>query len=146
MTKGKELTDAQKGAILALIPFCTHAEIGAQLAIPRGTITRFVEHARECGSIENLPWPGRPRKLANTAVYYLARNAEANSRLPFKELQNLINMDVSIRTIRCRLCEEGIRKWRAVKRPFLTAKHAKQRLPWAKAHQHWTVDDWKRVI
>ena len=48
--------------------------------------------------------------------------------------------------MRRRLREEGIRKWRAVKRPFLTQKHAKERLVWAKAHRHWTVDDWKRVI
>ena len=96
MTKGKELTDAQKGAILALIPFCTHAEIGAQLGIPRGTISRFVERAQKCDSIENLPRPGRQWKLTNTAVHYLVCNTEANSCVSFKELQNLINADVSI--------------------------------------------------
>src|SRR5579859_4762101 len=48
--------------------------------------------------------------------------------------------------MRRRLREEGIRKWRAIKRPLLTQKHTKERLVWAKAHRHWTVDDWKRVI
>jgi len=33
-----------------------------------------------------------------------------------------------------------------VKRPLLTQKHAKEHLVWAKAHQYWTVDGWKRVI
>ena len=32
------------------------------------------------------------------------------------------------------------------KRPFLSKKHQKARLDFALAHQHWTVDDWKRVI
>lgn len=33
-----------------------------------------------------------------------------------------------------------------MKRPFLTQEHARKRLIWARAHQHWTVEDWKRVI
>lgn len=36
----------------------------------------------------------------------------------------------------------GIKK----KRPFLSLKHRAARLQWAKRHQHWTVDDWKRVV
>ncbi|KAG1541397.1 hypothetical protein G6F49_011895 [Rhizopus delemar] len=33
-----------------------------------------------------------------------------------------------------------------VKNPFLTAKHMKRRLAWAKKHQNWTTDDWRRVM
>jgi hypothetical protein len=32
------------------------------------------------------------------------------------------------------------------KKPFLNKKHMIQRLNWAKAHQSWTKDDWKRMI
>lgn len=146
MTKGKELTDAQKGAILALIPLYSHAEIGAQLGIYPGTITKFVRRARERDSTKNLPRPGRPRILSDTTIRYLVRNAESKTRVPFKDLKNLSNIDASVQTIRRRLQENGIRKWRAVNSPLLTPKHAKKRLAWARAYQHWTVDDWKRVI
>ena len=146
MTKERELTDAQKGAILALEPVYSHAQIGAQLNIPRTTITSFINRTRGRGSIKNLPRPGRPRILSDADVRYLVRNAESETRVPFKELQNLVNIDASVQTMRRRLREEGIRKWRAVKRPLLTKKHAKERLAWAKAHQHRTVDDWKCVI
>jgi hypothetical protein len=146
MTKESELTDVQKGEILALEPLYSHAQIGSQLNIPRTTITSFINRTRERKSVENLPRPGRPRKLSDAAIRYLVRNAESETRVPFKELQNLTNIDASIQTMRRRLREEGIRKWRAVKRPLLTQKHAKERLAWAKAHRHWTVDDWKHVI
>ncbi|EIE76609.1 hypothetical protein RO3G_01313 [Rhizopus delemar RA 99-880] len=33
-----------------------------------------------------------------------------------------------------------------VKKPLLTAKHMKRRLAWAKKHQKWTTDDWRRVV
>src|SRR5439155_11581079 len=120
MTKGSEVTDVQKGEILALDPLYSHARIEAQLNIPRTTITSFINRARGRESIENLPRPGRPRKLSDADVRYLVRNAESETRVPFKELQNLANIDASVQTMRRRLREEGIRKWRAVKRPFLT--------------------------
>ena len=135
MTQRSELTDAQKGTILALIPFLTHAEIAAQLDIPCLTVTNFILRAQQRNFIKNLTRPGRPRKLFNTAIRYRVHTAEANSHVSLKELANLTNIKASIRTTRCRLRELGIRKWRAVKRPFLTPKHAKQRLVWAKAHQ-----------
>jgi transposase len=146
MTKESELTDAQKGAILALESLYSHAKIGAKLNIPRTTITSFLSRTRERGSIENLSRPGRPRRLSDTDVRYLVRNAESETRVPFKELKNLTNMEVSEQTMSRRLRDEGIHKWRAAKRPLLTQKHAKERLVWAKAHRHWTVDDWKRII
>ena len=103
MTKGSELTDVQKGAILALIPFLSYAEIGARLNILRSTIASFMQRTRKRESIENLPRPGRPRKLSNTAIPYLVCNAELQTRIPFKELQNLTNIDASIQTMRRRL-------------------------------------------
>ncbi|KAG1531787.1 hypothetical protein G6F51_013384 [Rhizopus arrhizus] len=33
-----------------------------------------------------------------------------------------------------------------VKKPLLTAKYMKRRLAWAKKHQNWTTNDWRRVV
>ena len=60
MTNRSELTDAQKGAILAPIPLYSFTEIGAQLDISRRTISNFVRRAQEHEFIENLPQPSRP--------------------------------------------------------------------------------------
>jgi len=32
------------------------------------------------------------------------------------------------------------------KKPFLSKRHRRERLDWALAHQHWTVEDWKKVV
>ena len=146
MTKGSELTNAQKQQILALEPHYSHADIGIQLNIPRATITAFLLRTRKRQSIENLPHPGRPRKTSTTTDRYVVRTAETQTRVPFKELRNITNVDVSIRTLRRRLREKGIRKWRAVNRPLLTKRHAKLRYKWAKLHRHWTSSDFERVI
>src|SRR5579859_7057917 len=105
-----------------------------------------MRRTQKLDSIENLPRPGRPRILSDTAVRYLARNAESEAHVPFKELKNLLNIDVSVQTMRRRLRENGIRKWRAITSPLLTPEHAKKRLVWGRTHQYWSVDNWKHVI
>ena len=32
------------------------------------------------------------------------------------------------------------------KQPFLSKKHTRMHMDYAEAHQHWTVNDWKRVV
>jgi len=146
MSQRHGLTDAQKQQILALEPHYLHADIGVQLNIPRSTITSFLKRTQTRQSTKNLPRPGRPRKTSATVDRYIVRTAETQTRLPFKELKNVTNVDVSIRTLNRRLREEGIRKWRAVNRPLLTKRHAKLRYKWAKLYRHWTSSDFERVI
>jgi len=146
MPKGHELTMFQKGEIIALEPHFSHADIGDQLGIPRETITDFLERSQTRQSIENLPRPGRPRKTSDTADRWLVRNAESETRVPFRQLQSELNIDISKRTIQRRLREAGIRKWRAVQRALLTKSDAKKRREWAKKYQHWTSEDWRKVI
>jgi transposase len=110
MPKGSELTDAEKGEIIALEPYLSHAKIGAQLDRPRTTISDFLQRAHNRESIANRPRPGRPRKLSDADNRLLIRNAESETRVPFKELRNMTNLDVSEQTIRRRLHEAGIRK------------------------------------
>ena len=33
-----------------------------------------------------------------------------------------------------------------VKKPYLSEKHKKARLEFAKRHKDWTIEDWKKVI
>ena len=128
MPKGKELTDIQKGGILVLEHHFSHAKIGAELGIPRQTVTDFIDHSQTRKSIENLPCSDRLRKTSKTADHWLVRNAESETCLPFKELKSNLNIDISKRMIQRRLREASIRKWRAVKWPQLNEKHAKTRL------------------
>jgi len=147
MPKKHELTAVQKGSILALAAHFSHREIGNQLSIPHETVTDFIDRYRKRQSTENLPRLGRPKKTSDAADRLLVRVAEANTRIPFRELKNEVNLDVSERTLQRRLQKvAGIRKWRAVSRALLTKRHAKLRQKWAQAHLHWTIADWRKVI
>ena len=49
-------------------------------------------------------------------------------------------------TVRRRLCQRGFHACRPMRVPRLTEAMKKKRLAWAKAHRHWTSEDWKKVI
>jgi len=140
------LTDFHKGKIDALRPYFSHHEIASQLGIPQRTVSSFLKRLDERESIENIPPPGRPRKTSISDDRYIVHSAELETRVPLRELQRDVGLNVSQQTIRRRLREAGIRKWKAVKRALLTKKHAANRLSWAKEHQHWTVDNWRKVV
>jgi hypothetical protein len=53
---------------------------------------------------------------------------------------------VSDRTVRRALQEAGLGAQEKMEKPRLSPKNIKARLEFAKRHQCWTIDDWKRVI
>ena len=140
-----ELTDFQKGEIVALRGSMSHREIGRQLGIPHRTVSSFLKRYDQRGSIDNLSRPGAPRKLSTADIRYIVRTAESQTRIPLTELRVDANSAVSTQTIHRQLQEAGIQKWKAVGQPLLTKKHAAQRLKWAIEHRHWSKENWEKI-
>ena len=91
--------DIQKAQIVALEPHFSHADIGVQLDIQRPTITKFLQRFKNHKSIKSLPRPGRPRKTSETGDRWIVHNAESETRVPLKQLKNILNIDISEQTI-----------------------------------------------
>ena len=53
---------------------------------------------------------------------------------------------VSAVTLRRALKNAGLRAREKVEKPKLSLKHIRDRLKFARVHQHWTLDDWKHVV
>jgi transposase len=140
------LTDIEKGEIIVLSKTNSHGNISRELALPRRTVSSFLGRVETRHSPYNLLHPGRPRKTSNAFDRWLVRAALTETSLPLKEFHSITNIPVSEQTVRRRLRENGIRKWRALKRPLLNKEQARKRLEWAKAHRHWTVEDWAKVV
>ena len=114
--------------------------------IPRSTIVSFFHRFQECGSEENLPHTGRPRKTSASFDRYLIRTTQVDTDITNTALCDITNATVSISTIRRRLHEDHIRKWKAVECALLTEKHAAKHLKWARKYLHFTREDWERVF
>jgi|SRR5579859_548070 len=115
----------------------TDAAISRELHIPRRTVSDFHQRLIRRRSAKNLPHPGRPRIISASQDQCIVCTAESDTRIPFTELHNITNMEASVSTVRLRLHEDHMWKWKALKRPQLTEEHAAERLKWARAHQNW---------
>jgi len=120
-------------------------EIAHGTGIRLSTITGFLSRVKKRGFDENLSRSGRPRKTTNREDRRVIRKALGQTRIPLAQLPFLSDSNLSVSTIRRRLQEVHIRKWRAAKRPRLNKGHVAKRLQWAKEHRHWSVEDWEKI-
>ena len=120
-------------------------QIGLQLGVSHLTVRRVRDKARL-----NKGQGGRPTKLTITDKRKLLRmvmSGKADTAVQLsQELKMSTDTTVSAETVRCTLKGAGMKAVVKKKKPQLLPRHIHQRLDFAKRHQYWTVDDWKRVI
>ncbi|KAH0605323.1 uncharacterized protein H6S33_004545 [Morchella sextelata] len=146
-TARRQLGRLEKGMIIALYHTTGKvAEVAEIMQRPWSTIKSFLDRANERGTIQNLTRPGRPEKLDQEQQQQLIRAACNTRTMSRRQLRDGNAPEVSLHTVDRVLRKRGIKKWRAKKRPALTASDARRRLAWALERQHWTADDFEGVV
>jgi transposase len=93
---------------------------------------------------------GRPSLLNTRMKQYCVRAITKdeceNAVQVKKKLEEDHGMHVSVSTVRRALKEAGLVAFVKPKKPAISERNRIRRLAWARAHQFWTMEDWKRVI
>ena len=93
---------------------------------------------------------GRPSVLSEYDRRQIIRKVttgEANTAVKAqRQLDAITGTHFLAQTVRNVLHRTGMAARVKPKKPLLTVKHRRQRLAFAYKYQHWTIDDWKRVI
>jgi len=145
-TQRKELTAIQKGGIIALLDNDTrYAEIARQSQLPANTVRDFALRYRATGTHENQPRSGRPRNSTAAEDQEITEFTLGHTRLNHVQLKEQSGSNLSSRTIRRRLKQRGIRKWKAANCARLTPITAAGRLEWALIHADWTLEEWRKI-
>jgi hypothetical protein len=145
-TRRNRLTKRQKAVIQdRLDDGQKPTQIEHGTGIRQSTITSFMTRVKKRASDENLKPAGRPRKSTIRDDRRVIRKALDQTRLPLSQLAFLSDSNLSVSTIRRRLQEVHIKKWKAAKRPRLNKGHVAKRYKWAKEHRKWTEKDWEKV-
>ncbi|GBN01329.1 hypothetical protein AVEN_24147-1 [Araneus ventricosus] len=92
---------------------------------------------------------GRPRVIKEKGRWRLSRLVKQNRRQTVAQLTAHYNAcpsaSVSEHTVQWTLLYMGLCSRRPTRVPLLTKRHPQLRLQWAREHQDWTMDEWKRV-
>ena len=86
----------------------------------------------------------RTKKFSRHALWNLGRLINGDWRLTLAVLAE--TFEVHRNTIRKHIWGIGFGNCIAVRKPYLSIAHRKQRLVFACKYKHWAVEDWKKVI
>ena len=123
-------------------------QIQSSTGVSIATISRL--HSKHCSSLQK-PLGGCPAKLIISNIWHATRlitsgKATTTAHVT-RSLWDITNQPLSTQTIRHHLKDtEGMKAVILKKKPLLLWHHQKERLDFAIAHQHWTVEDWKKVV
>ena len=144
----KHISEETHNGIVSLLDTgFSSRKIEAQLGVSHSTVDRVRAKTR---LYAQKGLGGRPAKLTATdkrrLVRMLTSGKADNAAQLMQELKNTIKINVSTDTVRRALKEAGLKAVAKKKKPRLLPRHIRQRLDFALRHQHWTVEDRKRVI
>lgn len=144
----KRLNDEIRNNIVSLLDAgLSSRQIEVQMGVSRRTID--VLRAQVRPNIQKSIG-GRPAKLTEANKRWIVRNIMSgrsdNATQLSQRLTNEANISVSTETIRRTLRQAGLKASVKPKKPRLLPRHIKDRLEFAIRYEHWTVDDWKRVV
>ena len=76
----------------------------------------------------------------------MCNTALSQPRITYNTLRELLNLNISTRTLRRRLRKEFIKKWRARGCAKITQRVANERLLWAIEYKDFTAEDWSYIV
>ena len=151
MPKKRELTAPERAQILLLHKQgLSQVKIAKELKCSRCAVQTTIRRFRETKSIESKKRSGRKHATTPRQDRIIIRNALKNRRKTSSNLSAEFNdaysINVSARTVRRRLLDNGLKGCKARKKPFISEVNRKKRLHWAKNHKNWTCEQWSKVI
>lgn len=149
----KDISPAKSAEIMALINHLdiSQRQIAKKAGVSVATVNRIkkcsveggdvvINNRKNCGG-KRITTPRSDRKIGQ-----ICNQSRWAPRRVLLEKVKEAGVEITDRTLRRRIKELGFQCCRPAKKPRLTERMIRARLEWAKAHQDWTSEDWKKVF
>jgi Transposase len=134
-------------AVTLLKSGLSYYQISSRAGLSPSTLSRI--HNKHCPEVPKGAG-GCPKKLSENDIRYATRlistGQAENAVQVTRTLREVTNKTFSAQTVRNHMKTAGMKAVVKKKRPLLSKRHIRERWDYAIAHQHWTVEDWKRVV
>lgn len=151
MPKEKEIAlEVRKLIIKAVQQKIPYSRISELYGVSKSSVARIIDKWNKFKLVANKPRSGRPRITTIHHDRLLVRLCKSDPRLSAVQLNGIMaksyQLKCSVSTIKSRLRSHNLFGRRPVKKPLISSKNRIARLKFAKAHLHWTVKDWSKVL
>lgn len=127
-----------------------HSKIARECGTSRCFVQNTAKKLKQGESLGNRPGQGRKRSTTKAQDKFIVNLAKRNRTMSSREIASEVNKswstNLTSRTIRGRLLENGLKSYTQKRRPYRNKKQAKKRLTWCKTHISWTINEWNHVI
>jgi len=135
VTAAALIADGQTAAVAA-------AKANTSVSVAR----RWIKRLRASDSPEDAPRSSRPRKTDALADAAILRASELDPFASNKAIRGQLQLPVSAHTVGRRLDEAGLSSYFAAMKRHYTDEQRRARLSFAHGYEHWTSEQWERVI
>ena len=150
MGSAKQLTDAQKGAIVELKRTgLSHKKISTQLKVSKSAVSKILKRYNLEGNFSVRSRCGRPSKVSKHTKRRIKRAITTD---PFLTSSDLIR---EVSPLRCvstetvsRVLRKEFRLWarKVQRKPMMTKTHLQKRKEFCQQTKDWTAEDWSQVM
>lgn len=142
--------DARNAVVKAKQSGKTDREVAEQFGVSHTTVGRIYRKFLHSNSVERKPGSGRTRKSTEREDRAMIRVVKNDPRKTAVDVTRYaaeqLQLKLSSRTVRRRLCEANLFAHRPAKKPLISTKNRKARLSFARRFQRWSKSDWKNVL
>jgi len=121
--------------------------IARKLSVSQSTVSRLAKTVERDSS---APKAGRPGRISLTTRRAMVRNITTgvleNAVEVQRYLREELNVEITAARVRQILRQEDMSSQHQIKKPKLTAEHRRKRMEFVRRYEHWTLEDWKRVL
>jgi transposase len=151
MGRSGELSNFERGLVIGShISKKSVRDIATLLNLLKSTAGDATVKWKREGTTTTKPRPGRPHLMTDrgrrASKKMVRETRQTSSETITCEFRNTTNCPASNMAVRRELRGMGFHGRAAAHKPNISPVNAKHRLEWCKERQHWTVDNWKRVI
>ena len=151
MGKKKSLSEVQRAQIVALHgQNLSERQISAQMGCSKTAVHQAIAKYQQDGSYTDSKRTGRPRVTTAQEDNVMRKIVVSSFTSSMKNIRAELlrrGRRISHMTVSRRLSKEfNIKSYKPAKKPKLTAAMKAKRLQFANNHQHWTAEQWGKVL
>jgi transposase len=150
MGKKKELSSELRAQITTLHEHgLSQREISSDLGISQPCVQRTLRRFSELGSYRSRKRSGRPRATSIRDDHIIRRTSVAHPTASAAYIARQLppTSRPSLSTIKRRLHDDfGLKAHRPARKPALSKKNIMDRVAFCRRYEHWSQDDWSKVL